>query len=205
MTWLTCHCSRSFLCDVPLHSRVRAEGRQVLRRAKRSGHSAARMWCPRQRGSLVRAPWWGVAFPRVRCFEKETEPLGCSWFLNTFFFQECVEWNNWVFGHFTNAAAAAGMLGYFKSSSTELGPTAFKTAFKILSPCCTKPDKMCDSHTILRALRSLTASPSSSPQSWVPAPPAFLRGAGWSAPPCSKNYSLRCSNLRGQSHCYPCP
>ena len=64
-----------------------------------------------------------VAFPRVYCFEKESELLGYSWFL-VHFFQECVEWNNWVLGHFISAAVAAGMLGYFKSSSTELGSTA---------------------------------------------------------------------------------
>lgn len=64
------------------------------------------------------------AFPRVSCFEKESEPLGRIWLLNAFFFQEYIELSNWVFGHFTNATAAAEVLGCFKSSSTELDSMA---------------------------------------------------------------------------------
>lgn len=51
-----------------------------------------------------------------------------------FFPQKYVEWSNWVLGHFTNAVAAAGMLGYFKSSSTDLeSMLGLKTAFNTTS------------------------------------------------------------------------
>lgn len=61
-----------------------------------------------------------------------------------------------------------------------------KSVVHILSPAAPNLPK----HVTHSHFAGLMASPSSSPQWWVPGLPGLLQGTGWSVPHCSKNSSI---------------
>ena len=114
--------SWSFLRDIPLPSGVRAEGRQLFY-MELSAAVTVELGCDVLDKRADQAGQGSLVSGSISQGELLWKRTRVSWLflpLNAFFAQEYVKLNNWVFRHFTNAVAAAGMLGYFKSGSTGL-------------------------------------------------------------------------------------